>query len=62
MSKNEMKILGRNAIEGYVSEAGFICLRQEGGLGDDPSVIVMLPQDVPTVVSWLQELASQLSD
>lgn len=61
MSKNEMKLLGRNAIEAYPSEAGFICLSQEGSLGENPSVVVMLPQDIPTVVSWLQQLAAEQS-
>jgi hypothetical protein len=60
MSESEMVLPGRDTIEAYVSEAGFICLKQSDPLGDQPSIIAMLPHDVPTVVSWLQKLASGL--
>ncbi|MFC7421786.1 hypothetical protein ACFQNF_18155 [Iodobacter arcticus] len=59
MSENEMKLLGRETIEAYISEGGFICLKQESAMGEDPSIVMMLPTDIPAVVSWLQELAGE---
>ena len=62
--ENEMKLLGRETIEAYISEGGFICLKQHSAMGEDPSIVMMLPTDIPTVVSWLQTLAGEfpLSD
>jgi|GEM_PF-5143378 len=60
--KNEMKLLGRETIEAYISEGGFVCLKQDGYMGEDASIINMLPTDVPVVVAWLQELASRAEE
>lgn len=54
-----MKLLGRETIEAYISEGGFICLKQDGRLGEDPSIVMMLPTDIPQVVKWLQQLAGE---
>jgi hypothetical protein len=62
MNDNEMKLPGREAIEAYISDAGYICLKQENSLGDEPSVIVMFKNDIPTVVRWLQALAEQMKE
>jgi hypothetical protein len=61
MSENEMKLLGRETIEAYVSEGGFICLKQESAIGEDPSIVMMLPSDIPTIVQWLQKLRDDLT-
>ena len=55
----EMKLLGREAIEAYISKGGFICLKQDSRLGEDPSVVMMLPTDIPQVVKWLQQLSGE---
>ena len=59
MSENEMKLPGRDTIEAYISEGGFICLKQDNPMGEDPSIISMLPTDIPTVISWLQHLVGE---
>jgi len=60
MSENEMKLPGRETIEAYISEGGFICLKQDSAMGEDPGIVMMLPHDIPTVVSWLQQLAAEI--
>ena len=59
MSEVEMKLQGRDTIEAYISEGGFICLKQESPMGEDPSIVMMLPHDIPQVVEWLQTLAGE---
>lgn len=54
-----MKLPGRDTIEAYISEGGFICLKQDNPMGEDPSIISMLPTDIPTVIGWLQHLACE---
>ena len=53
---SEMRLEGREAIEVYISEGGLICLKQEAPMGEDPSIITMLPHDIPKIVSWLEQL------
>lgn len=55
----EMKLIGRKTIEAYISEGGFICLKQDGFMGEDPSTVMMLPTDIPKIVKWLQQLARE---
>ena len=62
MNDDEMKLPGRETIEAYISDAGFICLRQENSLGEEPSIIAMFKDDIPTVIRWLQTLAKQMED
>ena len=59
MSENEMKLPGRDTIEAYISKDGFICLMQENPMGEDPSIISMLPTDIPTIIGWLQHLVGE---
>ena len=54
-----MKLPGRDAIEAYISKGGFICLKQDHPMGEDPSIVMMLPHDIPAVVAWLQQLAGE---
>jgi hypothetical protein len=54
-----MKLLGRETIEAYISEGGYICLKQDNSMGEDPGIITMLPQDIPQIIKWLQQLASE---
>ncbi len=60
MQQAEMKLPGRDTVEAYISEGGFICLMQEGPLFEEPSIVMMLPQDIPQVIEWLQSLAKEL--
>ncbi len=59
MQQAEMKLPGRDTVEAYISEGGFICLMQEGPLFEEPNIVMMLPHDIPKVVKWLQSLAKE---
>ena len=59
MSDIEMKLPGRETLEAYISEGGFICLKQDSSMGEDPSIITMLPTDIQQIVTWLQQLAGE---
>jgi hypothetical protein len=48
------------AIEVYIGERGYICLKQDDALGDTEDIVAMLPQQVPTIVRWLQECAAEV--
>jgi hypothetical protein len=48
------------AIEVYIGERGYICLKQDDALGDTEDIVAMLPQQVPTIVRWLQECAAEI--
>ena len=48
------------ALEVYVGERGYICIKQEGPLGDTEDVVAMLPQQIPAIVRWLQECAAEV--
>jgi hypothetical protein len=48
------------AIEIYIGERGYVCIKQEDPLGETEDIVAMLPQQVPTVVRWLQECAAEL--
>jgi len=56
MAESPRKIPRRDALEVYVSEAGYVCFEQERPLEDEPSFVVIHPSDVPTVIKWLEEL------
>ena len=60
MSIVEMKLKGRDSVEAYPTDGGYICLEQEDPSGGDPSKILLLPSDVPVVVAWLQKLAEDI--
>lgn len=59
MPETEMKSPAREAIEAYISEEGYICLRQTPETGDE-AIVMLLPHDIPQVVEWLQGLANKL--
>ena len=56
---SEMRLVGRESIEAYISEAGLICLKQDSYLGEDPSIVCMLHTDIPQIIEWLQHLAGE---
>lgn len=60
MSKVEMKLQGRETIEVFISDDGFICLKQESSISEVPSIVKVHPSDVPRIVEWLQKLAVEL--
>lgn len=57
---SEMRLYGRETIEAYVSDGDFICLKQDNNPMEEPSIIAMLPGDIPQIVSWLQQLAREV--
>ena len=48
------------AIEVYIGERGYVCIKQEDPLGDTEDVIAMLPQQVPAIIQWLTECAAEV--
>ena len=53
----EKRLPSRAATEAYVSEAGFVCLKQEEN--GEESMVFLHPDDIPTIVSWLEELVPE---
>lgn len=54
----------RPALEVYLSDPGFICIKQENddfhrSPDEADAVIVLQPDQVPTVIAWLQEVLDQ---
>ena len=49
-----------HALEVYIGEKGYVCIRQEDPLGDSADVVALLPQQVPAVCQWLQECAAEV--
>ena len=49
-----------HALEVYIGEKGYVCIRQEDPLGDTADVVALLPQQVPAVCQWLQECAADV--
>lgn len=54
-----MKLKSRESVEAYIAEGGYICLKQESMTGEDPLILMMLPDDIPQIISWLQQLFEQ---
>ncbi len=48
-----------HAIEVYVGERGYVCLRQEDAVGGTGDIVALLPWQVPVVCQWLQECAAE---
>jgi|JI81BgreenRNA_FD_contig_121_50589_length_1051_multi_2_in_0_out_0_1 hypothetical protein len=46
------RIPPRDAIEVYVSDKGYVCIKQLGAL--EESIVALEPSQVPTVIRWLQ--------
>ncbi|MBI4833161.1 MAG: hypothetical protein HY801_16720 [Candidatus Lindowbacteria bacterium] len=53
------RIEGRESIEAYISQSGFICLSQPDPLDNGENIIQMTEFDVPLIVEWLQELLQE---
>ena len=49
-----------HALEVYIGEKGYVCIRQEDPLGDTADVVALLPQQVPAVCQWLQDCAAEV--
>ena len=49
-----------HALEVYIGEKGYICIRQEDPLGETGDVVALLPQQVPAVCQWLEECAAEV--
>jgi hypothetical protein len=56
---NESRVIpAKPQTEAYIGQNGHIVLRQEDGAGDE-AVVVLEPNDVPTVITWLKELLKE---
>ena len=58
--ENKRRLETREAIEAYISEGGFICLKQDNSVEQHEDTICMLPHDVPKIINWLQELLKEI--
>lgn len=58
MSARRMETV--QAIEVYIGERGYVCIKQEDPLGETEDIVAMLPQQVPTIIRWLQECAVEI--
>jgi hypothetical protein len=60
--ENKRRLETREAIEAYISENGFICLKQDATAdsGDPDSIIAMMPHDVPLIIKWLQDILKEV--
>jgi hypothetical protein len=56
---NQRRMEAVHAIEVYIGEKGYVCIRQEDPLGDGETV-AFLPQQVPAICQWLQECAAEI--
>jgi hypothetical protein len=54
------RIEGTDPVEVYISQKGYVCIKQESMMGQEDSIVMMLPIHVPLVVKWLQEAAAQV--
>ena len=57
--ENPYRIPGRDEIEAYISQGGFICLKQINTHESDPSIVSIWPSDVPMIIGWLQALKAE---
>jgi len=46
------RLSSRDAAAVYVSEKGYVCIKQEN-LHEDDSIIMLQPDQVPTIMTWL---------
>ena len=49
-----------HALEVYIGERGYVCIRQEDPLGDTADIVALLPQQVPAVCQWLTDCAAEV--
>ena len=57
--ENPYQIPERAGIEAYISQGGFICLKQEKPHEAEPHVVSIWPSDIPVIISWLQALRAE---
>lgn len=65
MHDNSFSLPSRYGIEAYISQAGYVCLKQdleEFETCEEGKVILMLPSDVPQIIEWLQHLRQEAID
>ena len=48
------RMRSRDAVEVCVCEKGYVCIKQEN-LHEDDSIIMLQPDQVPTIMTWLDE-------
>jgi hypothetical protein len=49
----------RDEIEVYAGEKGHVCIKQEGALGEEDDLVILHPEDVPRLISFLQRVRQQ---
>jgi len=48
-------IEGRQEVEIYAGQNGHVCIKQHGDLGEEPSLVLIHPDDIPALTKHLQE-------
>ena len=51
----------RNALEVYVSDKNFVCIKEED-FQDGDKIIILEPSQVPTLIEWLREALDEALD
>lgn len=49
-----------DAIEVYCSEAGMVVIKQDSAMVQDTSFVAIHPDQIETVIRWLQEAKAEL--
>ncbi len=57
----ERMIPPRDAIEVYVNQNGFVCIKQTCHF-EGEKVVMLEPEHVPTIVQWLQECLAEVEE
>ena len=52
----------RDRLQVYISERGKIVLKQEDSYRGDDAFVILDPDQVPTVIDWLQQLLTALEE
>ena len=56
------RIPARDETVVFVTDDGQVAIEQRDSLGNDPAVIHLDPSDIPTVVKWLEECATDAAE
>ncbi len=50
------RMMPRRAVEVYVTDVGYVCIKQTGDMyGDADSLVLLEPSQVLTVIRWMQD-------
>lgn len=53
------RLEGVGAVEVYVGDRGHVVIKQEDNLGDEDSIVALLPEQIPFLIRHLQDVAEE---